>query len=239
MTTICSLRVPARAHRAIRRYRGATGALPGLIIVLTVTDLRFQVLGPVRAWLGGREVALGPRKQREVLAVLLLNLDRPISADDLVTAVWWGKAPPAAAAAVHTYVRGLRDALEPERTAWSRGGVVSSGPHGYLLRVEPDRVDSRRFLRLVGDARRAWAAGDARASLDACVAALTAWTGPPLAGLKGHIAHHPRVGSLHDERVSAEVLGADAALACGRFSQWVPVLAAHDRLRRALSPVGH
>jgi DNA-binding SARP family transcriptional activator len=190
-----------------------------------VPDLRFQVLGPVRAWQGEREVNIGARKQRAVLAVLLLDLDQPLSADDLVTAVWREQAPPAAYAAVHTYVRGLRDALEPDRAAWSRDGVVSSGRHGYQLRIEPDQVDSRRFQRLIDTARRAWADGDARATLDASGAALTAWTGPPLAGLGGHFARHPGVVALEHERLVAGMLGTDAALACGRLTEWIPPLA--------------
>ncbi len=190
-----------------------------------VPDLRFQVLGPVRAWRDEREVNIGARKQRAVLAVLLLNLDRPVTADDLVAAVWRESAPPAAYAAVHTYVRGLRDALEPDRAAWSRDGVVSSGRHGYLLRVEPEQVDSARFLRLVDTARRAWTAGDAHAALDACSAALAAWSGPPLAGLNGHFANHPRVVALEHDRLAAGMLGTDAARAGGRTTEWVPLLA--------------
>lgn len=188
-------------------------------------ELRFQVLGPVRAWQGEREVNVGARKQRAVLAVLLLNLDQPITADDLVATVWRENAPPAAYAAVHTYVRGLRDALEPGRAAWSRDGVVSSGRHGYLLRVEPEQVDSGRFLRLADTARGTWAAGDAGATLDACAAALAAWSGQPLAGLSPHFAHHPRVVSLQHERLVAGVLGTDAAYSCDRVTEWTPLLA--------------
>lgn len=188
-------------------------------------ELRFQVLGPVRAWQNEREINIGARKQRAVLAVLLLNLDQPVTADDLVAAVWRASAPPAAYAAVHTYVRGLRDALEPDRAAWSRGGVVSSGRHGYLLRVEPEQVDSARFLRLVDSAHRAWRSGDTHTALDACRAALAAWSGQPLTGLGGHFAHHPQVVSLEQNRIVAGMLGTDAALACGRLTEWVPLLA--------------
>jgi DNA-binding SARP family transcriptional activator len=190
-----------------------------------VPDLRFQVLGPVRAWRDEREVDIGARKQRAVLAVLLLGLDQPVTADDLVTAVWRENAPPAAYAAVHTYVRGLRDALEPGRAAWSRDGVVSSGRHGYLLRVGPEQVDSGRFLRLVDTARRAHATGDAGAALDAYRAALATWSGQPLAGLSGHLAHHPQVVSLRHERLVAGILGTDAAYASGRIEEWTPLLA--------------
>ncbi len=190
-----------------------------------MADLRFQILGPVRAWRGKHEVDVGARKQRAVLGVLLLDLGQPVNADHLVAAVWGDSAPPAATAAVHTYVRGLRDALEPGRAAWSRDGVVSSGPHGYLLRAGPRQVDSHRFVRLVGAARRFWAAGDARAALDACTAALTAWAGPVLDRVGDHVVSHPRVLALRDERTVAGVIGTDAALACGDVVEWIPLLA--------------
>jgi hypothetical protein len=40
-------------------------------------SLRFEILGRVRGWRGEHELDLGPGKQRAVLAVLLINANRP------------------------------------------------------------------------------------------------------------------------------------------------------------------
>ena len=55
--------------------------------------LRFQLFGAPRAWRGGQELNLGPGKQRAVLAVLLLNGNRPTSVERIIDAVW-GDEPP-------------------------------------------------------------------------------------------------------------------------------------------------
>ncbi|GAA4960214.1 DNA-binding SARP family transcriptional activator [Nonomuraea thailandensis] len=59
-------------------------------------ELRFSVLGPVRAWRGDVEVDVGSPQQRLVLAVLLTAGGRVVSQDQLLDAVW-GLARPRSA----------------------------------------------------------------------------------------------------------------------------------------------
>jgi DNA-binding SARP family transcriptional activator len=187
-------------------------------------ELRFQLLGPVRAWRAGQEVSVGARKQRAVLAALLLNVGQPVSAEDVVAFVWGEQAPPAAAGAVHTYVRGLRATLDPGRPAWSRAGVVSSSSRGYHLHIRPDQIDCLRFCRLVRDGRRYWTAGRVDEAVDAMEAALALWAGRPLSDLGERFTMHPAVMSLEQQWLAAGVLAADAALATGRIEAAIPLL---------------
>ena len=48
----------------------------------------FRILGPLEAEEDGRLLALGRRKQRALLAVLLLNTNRVIARDNLIDALW-------------------------------------------------------------------------------------------------------------------------------------------------------
>ena len=73
-------------------------------------SLRFEVLGPVRAWRGDVEVELGPPQQRAALAVLLLQEGTPLSPSQLVSALWSGAEPRAAVGMVRSYVSRLRQA---------------------------------------------------------------------------------------------------------------------------------
>ena len=47
----------------------------------------FGVLGPLQMSVGGREVPLGAAKQRAVLALLLINRNRPVAIDSLIDAM--------------------------------------------------------------------------------------------------------------------------------------------------------
>ncbi|MDT7737980.1 MAG: family transcriptional regulator, regulator of embCAB operon, partial [Mycobacterium sp.] len=50
--------------------------------------LEFGVLGPLQLTSGGTLVPLGAPKRRAVLAMLVLNRNRPVSVDALIDAVW-------------------------------------------------------------------------------------------------------------------------------------------------------
>lgn len=90
-------------------------------------SLRFSLMGPVRAWRDDDEVDLGPRRQRAVLAALLLNNGVRLSNEQLAAMVWDDPAP-GAVVALRTYVYKIRKAL-PELDLRSKDG-------GYAVRAE-------------------------------------------------------------------------------------------------------
>ncbi|MFJ3669382.1 AfsR/SARP family transcriptional regulator [Streptomyces sp. NPDC090106] len=143
----------------------------------TRTALRFQLLGPLRAWRGTAEVDLGPMQQRVVLAVLLLHADRPLSRDRLVDAVWGRAVPARATNLLQRHVSGLRRVLEPERPPRAPSGLLTWTEAGYLLTPGPGLLDVRDFDRLVGRAHAARGRGDAAVVADALHRALGLWHG--------------------------------------------------------------
>jgi DNA-binding SARP family transcriptional activator len=135
--------------------------------------VRFEVLGPVRAWRGEAEIELGPPRQRAALAALLLQDGTPLSPGQLVDALWGGAAPPPALGMVRSYVSRLRHALEPDTPIATVGG-------GYA--VPSPSLDLTEFRRL-----------RATAGAPALRAALSLWHGTPLAGVNGEYAEAERV----------------------------------------------
>ncbi|HEY2698966.1 MAG TPA: BTAD domain-containing putative transcriptional regulator [Pseudonocardiaceae bacterium] len=140
-------------------------------------DLR--LLGPftvtVTAPDGELPVRLGPRQQRLVLAVLAWEANRLVPVERLIEWVWPDEPPRRATQAIRVYVSNLRAALTEAGIAATELAMVTQGP-GYLLRVDPERVDVHRFQRLIGEAR----GGPDRARIALLEEALALWRGPAL-----------------------------------------------------------
>src|SRR5919198_2202673 len=118
-----------------------------------MNGMEFRLLGPVEVVEGGRALALGGRKQRALLALLLLHANEVVSRDRLIEELWRGAPPPAAETTLRAYVSRLRGELGE--------GRLQRRPPGYLLAVEPEELDLRRFERLAADGRVALARGEA------------------------------------------------------------------------------
>ncbi|MFD8720208.1 BTAD domain-containing putative transcriptional regulator [Streptomyces sp. NPDC059629] len=184
-------------------------------------QLRFAVLGPVRAWRGSQEVELGPPQQRAVLAVLLLAEGSQVLASGLIDAVWGDAAPASAAGVLRTYVHRLRRALEPDGETAS--SVIRSTGDGYQLWVSPDGLDLSVFRELTGRAVRARDAGDTEGGVKYLREALGLWRGTALAGVRGEYARSQRQ-RLEELRLSAEAARLAAELDLGAHTQAVAEL---------------
>ena len=101
--------------------------------------LQFAVLGAFRVELDGREVDLGARLQRALLAILVVEAGHVVPVDRLIDLLWRDEPPSAAVASVQAYVSGLRRVLEPGRPARAPAQVLVTRDPGYVLRAE-DRV---------------------------------------------------------------------------------------------------
>ena len=77
------------------------------------TGLEFGVLGPLQLSVNGTPVELGPPKQRAVLAMLVINRNRPVGVESLINAVW-DQSPVPAARAKHPLLR-VQPAPTPPR----------------------------------------------------------------------------------------------------------------------------
>ena len=76
--------------------------------------MELAVLGPLTLIGSGAPIALGPPRQRAVLAALALAEGRPVSADALIDRVWGERPPVTAMATLHSYVGKLRRALDED-----------------------------------------------------------------------------------------------------------------------------
>jgi DNA-binding SARP family transcriptional activator len=186
-------------------------------------SIRIQLLGPVRAWRDDKELVLGPPKQRAVLGVLASRANDVVGVEQIIDAVWGSDIPQSAANGVHTYVAGLRRALEPGRSRRGGGTVLISAAGGYSLRVDPDAVDASVFIRQHAHARRLRTEGNVEMAVETCDLALSLWRGEAYAGIPGPFAATERT-LLQDLRLTAVEEWTADMLHYGRHAEVVPVL---------------
>ncbi|WP_433228618.1 BTAD domain-containing putative transcriptional regulator [Actinomadura formosensis] len=184
---------------------------------------RFEILGRPAAWRGGRELDLGPGKQRAVLAVLLLTPNRPVSTASIVEAVWGDEPPDNGANVVQKYVAGLRRVLEPDRSPRTPGRLITLTGAGYALNVPPEGLDTEVFQERVRTAQAVRAAGDAARAEALLREALAMWRGPALAGLTGSFFDAAR-DRLEETRAAALEACAEVGLELGEHTRLVPEL---------------
>ena len=189
--------------------------------------LDFRVLGPLEVCAGEERLALGGRRQRAVLAILLLHRGEVVSADRLIDLLWGGSPPETAATALQGYVSQLRKVLEPDRPAGAPPQLLVTHEPGYVLRADAEQLDLERFTTLVDQARAALAAGRAEEASAALGSALALWRGPPLADLENEPFAQAEVVRLDELRIAATEERFDAELALGRHHEVVAALEAH------------
>lgn len=177
--------------------------------------VEFRLLGTLDA--GERDSAsLGGRKQRTLLAYLLLHRNEAIPREVLIDALWPEDPPATAAHALDVYVSRLRKSLGADGLFETRGGSVR-------LNVSGEAVDAACFEQLVDAARRAEAPAERLAALEQ---ALALWRGRALADLLDEPALRPERERLEEERLGAEEERFEAMLALGRHGEAIGALQA-------------
>ena len=180
--------------------------------------MQFRILGPIEALLDDGAAALGAPKQRGLLALLLVNRRRVVTAEQLIDGLW-GEAPPASALqSLQVYVHGLRRAIGADR--------IETAGRGYRAVVGEDELDLDRFERALERGRAALRAGRPEDAADDLREALAVWRGPALADLPEETRRAAEADRLDELRLTALELRYEAELACGRHDAVVPELEA-------------
>ena len=175
-----------------------------------VDSFEIHLLGPVKVTRAGRELAVGGRRQRGLLALLVLERGRPVSSERLADELWGGKPPAGFETTLRSYVSRLRGVL-------GESASLIGGGAAYSLEVPPDAVDSVRFERLLNEAREAVGRGAAMRAVERSRAALSVWRGEALADVVDDGAGLLRLEAerLEELRLAALELRIEAELELG------------------------
>ena len=178
------------------------------------SGLGFGVLGPLLVTAHGIRVPLGAAKQRAVLAMLVINRNRPVSVDSLIDAVWGDAPVPAARTSIQSHISTLRRLLHGAGA--DPYVVLASAPPGYQISVADTDCDVGRFTAEKAAGVRAAAAGRYEDASNHLHAALGEWRGPVLDDLRDFPFVDAYAAMLLEERVAAHTARAEAEIACGR-----------------------
>ncbi len=192
--------------------------------------LEFRLLGPLEVLDETGPLLLGGRKQRSVLALLVLEAPRPVPTDRLIDVLWGERPPRTAATSLQNFVSQLRKTLGSDT-------LVTKAP-GYALAIRPEQVDLNRFRDLASQGR---ATEDAAERASRLRTALEIWRGPALADLEFEAFAPAAVAPLEEERIAALEERIEADLETGRHGDVVGELEAlveqhpvRERLRAQL-----
>src|SRR5437588_318041 len=181
--------------------------------------MEFRILGPLEVLSDGQALDLGGQKQRALLALLLLEANRPVSRDRLIDALWEEEPTATAQKAIQVYVSQLRKLLGKER-------LLTRAP-GYLLHAEADELDLTDFRRLQSEGKQR--------------DALALWRAPALAEFAELRFAQTEIARLEELRLACLEERLDADLAEGRQAELVGELEAlvreyplRERLRELL-----
>src|SRR5215210_2391436 len=177
--------------------------------------MEFGILGPLEALDGAERLALGGRKRRAVLALLLLHPNETVSSELMLEELWGEEVPSGALKTLQVHISRLRKEL-PD--------VLVTRGHGYELQLEQDQLDAHRFERLLDEARGELAAEHPEQALDLLEEGLALWRGPPLADLAYEPFAQAEIARLEDLRVAADEHLIEAKLALGRHGEVIATL---------------
>jgi DNA-binding SARP family transcriptional activator len=176
--------------------------------------LDFRILGPLEVHRDGVPVAIPSRRQRALLALLLLRANEVVSADEIVDELWHPAPPPTARSSLQNHVSRLRRLVGDD--------VVETVPPGYRVNADPAQLDARRVEALILEARAQESARRAATLRQA----LSAWRGLPLGELSSGPFTQSEAGRLEELRLLALEERIDADLELESYAAVVPELEA-------------
>ncbi|WP_221351700.1 AfsR/SARP family transcriptional regulator [Streptomyces beigongshangae] len=196
------------------------------------STVKFRVLGPVEYHDGENWVPVKAAKQRTLLALLLLNANHLVSAQQLHAELWSDGPSNHVGGLLAGCVWRLRAALGD-----SAGRTLLTRPAGYQLAVPPEAIDLHRYESLVAAGRAQRAAGNPAGAVESFGAALGLWRGAPLADVALTPSIMAESARLEESRLAVTEANLGVRIALGQHEDVLPelkLLVAQHPLRERL-----
>ena len=180
------------------------------------SSVRFCDLGPLEVEIAGSRQPTRGARLNAVLATLLLHLNRRVSTDLLLDAVWGESVTESSHSTLETHIWRLRRLLEPGRGRGQAANVLVNDAGGYRLLAQPDEVDSARFEQLGLEVLDLGTTQQPERALQAADQALTLWRGAPFEPVAERPWAVGPIARLNEIRAQLQERRIDAILGVGR-----------------------
>ncbi|GAA1288101.1 AfsR/SARP family transcriptional regulator [Saccharothrix xinjiangensis] len=184
--------------------------------------LKVEVLGPLGLSLGGVDAVPSAPKERQVLAVLLLNESRVVPVSALIDELWGDEPPKSALTTVQTYIVNIRKTLV-ERwglpVARVRGELLTTVSTGYRFNTDHADHDLREYRRLVAAGRQAFHAGDEEGGVELLRRAEELRRGPVLVDVKRGRHLDTEIAGLEQAHLTVQESRIEAQLRLGEHRE--------------------
>ena len=177
----------------------------------TYDGVSFGLLGPLEVFLDGKPADLDRRRNRLVLAALLLSHPRPIAISRLTRLAWLDQEPPPTAR------NGIQATVSRLRATLAGHAGITTIADGYRVDTDAPTIDLHRFRTLV--ARASHASAEEAVSLLRQAEAM--WRGEVLAGTFDDRLRQLLTQGLSSERIQAIGQRIDRELQLGRHGTLV------------------
>lgn len=183
--------------------------------------MEFNVLGPLEATDQGVSFVPTAPKPRQLLALLILNMNQVLTTSACIEELWEHEPPSSAASTLQTYVLHIRRSLAALPQIGSLAAarrILATRERGYFL-ARSDEYDLDRFEQTVQAGRQAMARGDDRTGACLLAEALRLWRGQALVDVQAGPLLRARLIGLEESRLTVLEQRIEADLRLGRHHE--------------------
>jgi SARP family transcriptional regulator, regulator of embCAB operon len=180
--------------------------------------VKFGILGPLTMHDKGVSCLPTAPKQRQLMALFLLNANTFVPLEAAVEELWEGRPPRTVVPTLQTYVLQIRRALAAAPSLGSMSAahrILSTGNRGYFLVVPAGSLDLDEFEKAVAQGREAQRRGDHAEVSRELRRAISLWRGPALGDVQAGPRLRAEVDRLEEARLSVTEQCLEAELRLG------------------------
>ncbi len=181
-----------------------------------MAEVTFGLMGPMLINYSGESIRISARRQRVLLAALLLRPNQPVAKHRLREAIW-PEAEDRSDATLRSYVMRLRRVLGPMLAA-----RLTIRPAGYVLTLDNDEeLDLLQFQARIRRGRQAALGNEWQLALREYQRALELWRGDPLCDVPSDYLQLSASPVLFEQRMQAWEGLCAAACRLGRIGDYL------------------